>query len=317
MEPIDVELKNAFARQDPIPAAESAAIKHRIIEAFARKQKSVFSLMTVYLVALVLVIIALIALFISTPNIKDCLLYGIGILIMFESTVLMKLWYWVMHSKIATVREIKLVQLSIAELKARLSTEEPGPSSALPQENRPEPPQAPAAPAPSTSWWTILSIVWLLAVSGCIYLGWLNTLTEPRGVTPFYERTIAAEEPEWQGSFEVTKGRARFYPQLMTPEKDSRVWISVAQEGREPMYAGSLECGARISFGHAGPGRYVVRGRNEWAHGSLVFRIGGVDEITGQPPFGRILLLMLSAALTVVIPIAWLQHRWSRRADLA
>jgi len=273
--------------------------------------------MTVYLVALVLVIIALIALYTCTSSIKDCLLYGIGILIMFESTVLMKLWYWVMHSKIATVREIKLVQLSIAELKARLSPEERRTTEALPQENTPEPPPVPAAPAPSTPWWTILSIVWLLAVGGCIYFGRLHSPAEPRGVTPYYERTIAAEEPEWRGSFEVTKGRVRFYPQLMTPERTSRVWISVAQEGREPMYAGSLECGARISFGHAVPGRYVVRGRNERVHGSLVFRIGGVDEIPGQPSFGRILLLMLSAALTVVIPIAWFQHRWLRRADLA
>jgi hypothetical protein len=40
--------------------------------------------------------------------------------IMYDGTVLMKLWLYVKDAKIATVREIKQMQVQLAELAARL-----------------------------------------------------------------------------------------------------------------------------------------------------------------------------------------------------
>jgi hypothetical protein len=319
MEPIDIELKNALTRTQPIPAAELAALNHRIVETFARKQKGFFHLMTAYLVVMTLVMLALLALYMSTSDLKQCLLLGIGILIMFEGTVLMKLWYWTMHGKIATVREIKLLQLAIAELKTHQPSPPQGTAAGFRDESAPVSAPSPTASS-SRKWWRIVLVpVWLLAVAGTVYFGWVQNPGEPRQVTPYFEKTFTAADGtkalEWQQSFEVTHARVRFYPRLVAAEKTARVWISVGAEGSEPLYTGPVEPRSRIGFGRATPGRYIVKGRIDKADGDLTLRIGGVNEIPGAPTFDRLFLLMLIAAVAVAIPMFWLQNRWLRHID--
>lgn len=41
-------------------------------------------------------------------------------IVSFESTVLMKLWYWQMNTKIGTLKEMKQLELQIAELTQKL-----------------------------------------------------------------------------------------------------------------------------------------------------------------------------------------------------
>lgn len=315
MEPIDIELKNALHRTQPIPSAEMAALNSRIVETFARKQKGMLHLMSAYLVAMTVAMLFMLALYLSTSDLKQCLLLGIGILMAAEGTVLIKLWYWIMHGKIATVREIKLLQLAILELKTPRLPSSPG----ILDEGTAAYAPTPAASA-SIKWWRIVCIpVWLLGVAGVVYFGWMRNPSEPRRVAPYFERTVAAGEQgkaaEWQQTFEVTEAREHFYPRLVAADKTTRVWISVGAEGGEPDYTGPVEPGSRISFGRATPGRYFVKGRIEKADGDVTLRIGGVDRIPGVPSFDGIFLLMLSAGLAFGIPIAWLQNRWLRHID--
>jgi len=319
MDPIEIELKRALNRTDTIPATELTALNDRIVQTFARKQKGFFRLMSAYLAAMLVAILIMVALFITTSNLKQCLLLGIGILIAFEGTVLIKLWFWIMHSKIATIREIKMLHLAVAELKTRLPAEPRGSAPAIPDERAPSSAPTPAAPAASKRWRNILVSIWLLALAGLGYWGWWQPPSEPRDVTPYFEKTIAAgeraSEAEWQQSFEVTQARQHFYPRVVASGKAARVWISVSAEGSEPMYTGPVETGSRISFGRATPGRYFVKGRIEQADGDLTLRIGGVDKVPGGQPFSRLFFLMLSAAVAFALPIAWLQDRWLRRID--
>ena len=324
MEPFELKLKHALTRTDPIPAAELQALNDHIVRTFARKQESFSCLTAAYLVVMTVLIIALLALFICTPDLKQCLLYGIGILILFEGTVLMKLWFWVMHGKIAIVREIKLLQLAVAELKTHPSPEPHGTASALPDDGAgPAPAQTSAAPSARKIWRAMLIPVWLLAMANLVYWGWPQKPSEPRDVTPYFERTGTAAESgagtQWQQSFEVTQARQRFYPQVVTRGQSARVWISVGAEGREPMFVGPVETGSMIGFGQAAPGRYVVTGRTERAVGDFTLHIGGVDDVPGVPSAGRsfvrLFLLMLSGAVIIAIPLVWLQGRWLRRIE--
>jgi len=320
MEPFELKLKNALTGSDPIPPAELAMLNDHIVRTFARRQKAFSFLTATYLVVMTILIIALLALFMFTTDLKQCLLYGVGILILFEGTVLMKLWYWVMHSNIATVREIKLLQLAVAELKTKPSSEPHGTAPVFPDDaGGPAPAPTSTAPSARRLWRAILVPVWLLAMASLVYWGWLQNPSEPRDVTPYFEKTGAvsegAAETQWQQSFEVTQARQRFYPRVVTRGQTARVWVSVSAENREPMFSGPLGTGSRISFGQAAPGRYVVKGRTERADGDFTLRIGGVDEVPGRPSFGRLFLLMLSAAVTVTIPLVWLQNRWLRRID--
>ena len=52
----------------------------------------------------------------AAPNTKSMLLWLIFFMIGFNSTILMKLWYWVMNSKLNILREMKQLQLQISEL---------------------------------------------------------------------------------------------------------------------------------------------------------------------------------------------------------
>jgi hypothetical protein len=320
MEPFEIELKNALSRAKPLPAAELAALNNRIIQTFARKQKGFFRLMAIYLLVLILGMIALLAMFMITSDLKLCLLIGIIVLIFFESTVLMKLWFWIMHGKVATMREIKLLQLAVAELKAHLRPEPPGTVPAFPTEPAPDFSATPPAPAARKWWRIILPSLWLLAVAGLCYWGWPERIKEPRDMTPYFEKTVTAAEAasgkEWEQTFEVTRAREHFYPSLVSSGKDVRVWISTRTEGGEPMYTGPVDTQSRITFGHPALGRYVVKGRAEQADGDFTVRIGGVDEVpAGNLTFGRVFFMMLCAALVVAIPLLWLQDRWLRRID--
>jgi hypothetical protein len=318
MEPIEIELKNALNRTNPIPAAELAALNNRIIQTFARKQKGFQNVMLTYLVVMTAALLVLLALFMTLNDLKMCLLVGIVFLVLYEGTVLMKLWYWIMNAKTATLREIKLLQLAVAELKARSASAQ---SSSTPSFAASDVPALePAASTPRKKLWrTILIPVWLLAAASWIYLMWLQP--EPRDVTTYFEKTVAASDSvsgkEWQESFEVTQTCQHFHPKLVASGRNTRVWISVAEENQKPLFAGQIENGWKMFFDRPAPGRYVVKGRIEQANGGFTLRIGGVDKLPGSvsPTFGRLLLLLFSGAMAAVIPIAWLQGLWLRRID--
>ena len=120
MEPLDLELKNVLSCTQPIPPAEVAALNRRIVDNFARKQRGISLLTGVSLAGFTIMMLVMIALYQSISDLKICLLLAVGILMAVEGTVVIKLWYWTMHSKIATLREIKLLQLAVADLKASL-----------------------------------------------------------------------------------------------------------------------------------------------------------------------------------------------------
>jgi len=321
MDPFELKLKNALTRNEPIPPAELSALNDNIVKAFARKQRAFHRLMAIYLVVLCLMIFALMALFMDTSDLKMCLLFAVVIVILFEGTVLMKLWFWVMHSKIATLREIKLLQLAVADLKAHPS---PGAQTAAPAwpDDAGVSAAAPTPTGPSKSMLcrSILVVAWVLAVAGLVCLGWRQNPHRPQNVAPYFEKTSdAADTAQWEQSFDVTQARQHFYPEVVSRGKSARVWISVAMENREPMYTGPVETELIIGFGQAVPGHYVVKGRTEQADGDVTLRIGGVDEVPGTPQpvsfFLHLFFLMLSAALIVVIPLVWFQNRWMQRID--
>lgn len=55
----------------------------------------------------------------SAGNTKSMLLWVIFFMIGFNSTILMKLWYWVVNTKLNILREMKQLQLQISELTGK------------------------------------------------------------------------------------------------------------------------------------------------------------------------------------------------------
>ncbi len=116
METFEAELKRALSSPVPLPPSELAGLNRQISQSYARRRRQTGYVTYVYLALDLVAMIVLFALFFYTSDLKFCILYAIGLLICFESTVLMKLWYWVVHSKISTMRELKLLQLQVNQL---------------------------------------------------------------------------------------------------------------------------------------------------------------------------------------------------------
>jgi hypothetical protein len=55
----------------------------------------------------------------SAESTKEMILWAIFLMIGFNSTILMKLWYWVVSTKFNILREMKQLQLQIAELAGK------------------------------------------------------------------------------------------------------------------------------------------------------------------------------------------------------
>jgi hypothetical protein len=51
----------------------------------------------------------------SATDTRGMLLWVIFFMIGFNSTILMKLWYWVVHTRINLQKDLKQIQLQIAE----------------------------------------------------------------------------------------------------------------------------------------------------------------------------------------------------------
>ena len=121
MEEFEFEIKKMMSGESPVDASKVKEVGEEVVRAYDRKKHKVRVCLYVWM-AVICVFLALSAYwFFRSSDLKACLGAGVLFLVMYESTVLMKLWYWVVDSKIATVRELKLVQLQLAELAAKVN----------------------------------------------------------------------------------------------------------------------------------------------------------------------------------------------------
>ena len=317
MEPFELELKNALNRRTPMAAADAASLNDQIVRAYARKQRAAQNLTRAYLVGMTLTLILFFWLFLNTPDLKLSLLYGIAILIVFEGTVLMKLWFWVMHSKIATIREIKQLELCVAEALSRQAA--PAPTAAPATVASPEP-LPPAAPVPHARRWRLIGGgLWLASLICLAYLIWGGRSDEPHNAAIYFTRAVSAAEaastPEWQDTFEVRDPRKRFYLHLTPEAGPTHLVVTVAPEGGELLFRGPVENASRIYFGlNPPPGRYTVKVQAREHSSAYTLRILGVDDLPANLP-GRSLLIMICAAFVFSIPVIWLQGRFLKQID--
>ncbi len=60
----------------------------------------------------------------TTGNTRGMISWAIFLMIGFNSTILMKLWYWVVDAKLNIQKEVKQLQLQIAELTGKEASAE-------------------------------------------------------------------------------------------------------------------------------------------------------------------------------------------------
>ncbi len=92
----------------------AARLRVQARDAFEAKYRLAARLSWGYLLGCVLAGWWCVHMFLADADVRSWILWGVLFIAAFETTVLMKLWYWVVNSKLATLRELKLLRMDLA-----------------------------------------------------------------------------------------------------------------------------------------------------------------------------------------------------------
>ncbi|MCX5769160.1 MAG: hypothetical protein NTZ09_02625 [Candidatus Hydrogenedentes bacterium] len=109
-----------FDKNAPGEDADAAA-REKLQEEFSRKHRLTMWIMWGFLAFEGAMMVALMLAFVIESNTKTLIALAALFIVSFEVTVLMKLWYWVVHTRLLLVREVKEMRLELADLAARTS----------------------------------------------------------------------------------------------------------------------------------------------------------------------------------------------------
>src|SRR3989304_6927561 len=116
MNDLEKELKKVLGQNGNFNASKNETLRKEIVQMWA--DKNLLRARIVFWIFFLLSIGMMIGGYIglrSATNTKEMLSWVIFFMIGFNSTILMKLWYWVVHTRINLQKELKQLQLQIAE----------------------------------------------------------------------------------------------------------------------------------------------------------------------------------------------------------
>jgi len=120
MDKLEKQLKKVLEKNGIFDAAKSETLRKELIQMWCEKNllraKLVFWIF--FLLSLGMMAGGYIGLRYA-GNTKEMLSWVIFFMIGFNSTILMKLWYWIVDSKLNVQKEVKQLQLQIAELAGK------------------------------------------------------------------------------------------------------------------------------------------------------------------------------------------------------
>lgn len=120
MDNFEKELKRVFEKSGNFDATRGQTSRKEIVQMWCDKNliKAKIVFWITFLACLGMMIGGYLGLR-SAGDTKGMVLWAIFIMIGFNSTILMKLWYWVENTKLNILKEMKQLQLQIAELTGK------------------------------------------------------------------------------------------------------------------------------------------------------------------------------------------------------
>ncbi len=105
------DLKKALAENGAFDAEKAKETKRTALGVFQTKLRKVERYAFFYLCLCSWLIVFTMFSFMQSSSTKALLLYGLLLLVFFETTILIKLWYWVMNNKISVLKAVKQLEL--------------------------------------------------------------------------------------------------------------------------------------------------------------------------------------------------------------
>jgi len=119
MDEFEKTIRKTLSDTDKFDAAKAETLRKETIQMFDKRLKKVKLTTQISVLVLAGMIIYGFYRLSHSQNTTEMFTSAILILILSQSTVLMKLWYWVLNSKYGVLKEIKQLQLQIAELTGK------------------------------------------------------------------------------------------------------------------------------------------------------------------------------------------------------
>jgi hypothetical protein len=143
----DDDLTNALSGNGAFDPDKAKELQTKAVSSFEAKMRKVERYLFAYMCICCWLVVFSMLHFLQSSTTKALLSYGLLLLVFFETTVLMKLWYWIINNKISVLKEIKLLQL------AALPDQDAG---AAPRTKRLEGPLTGLSRRERTVWWAVL-----------------------------------------------------------------------------------------------------------------------------------------------------------------
>lgn len=89
-------------------------------DAFLARYRKIERITWVYLLGCLIVAWWCVRQFLAADDVRSWILWGVIFILAFETTVLIKLWYWVVNTKLGVLREVKLLRMDLAAQKGSL-----------------------------------------------------------------------------------------------------------------------------------------------------------------------------------------------------
>lgn len=106
-------LAKALAQNGSFDPERARQLKQKAVAKLNTKMRWVGRITFIFLCLDVWILLFAFYHFLQVSDTKLLLLYAFVMLVCFESTILMKLWYWVMNDKISVLKELKLLRLEL------------------------------------------------------------------------------------------------------------------------------------------------------------------------------------------------------------
>ncbi len=120
MDKLEKQLKKVLEKNGIFDVSKSETLRKEIVQMWC--DKNLLRAKLVLWIFLLLSIGMMVGGYIglrSAGNTRGMILWAIFLMIGFNSTVFMKLWYWVVDAKLNILKEVKQLQLQIAELTGK------------------------------------------------------------------------------------------------------------------------------------------------------------------------------------------------------
>ena len=111
-----------FRSAGSFDAEKAARLRAQAQDAFLAKNRKIVRMTWGYLLFCTVLAWLCVRNFFATGDVQSWILYGVLFLVIIEGTILMRLWYWVVNSKLAILREVKLLRMDLALHRGLLET---------------------------------------------------------------------------------------------------------------------------------------------------------------------------------------------------